>query len=143
VDGAPGQLVVVLLLDPGRAELEGEIAGDLAEQVLGRVGALELEPVVRLDRLGHHHPVDRLDRAPGGGEVALDGPVVSWLVLELVRLEDRQPVDLEEQRGIADHEEHAEVTDLAAHPAASAVWRALVWRAAVSSEMRSSRASNT
>ena len=67
--------------------------------------------------------------APGAGEVALDLPVVAGLVLQLVGLEDGQPVDLEEQRRVADGEEHAEVADLLAHPCPPALAIALVGNA--------------
>jgi hypothetical protein len=146
VEGAARELVVVLLLDARRAELEGVVAGDVGEEVLGRVAALELEPVVARHRLGQHDAVRGLDRPAGPGEVALDRPVVAGLVLQLLGLEHGQPVHLEEQRGVAHDQEHAEVADLPAHQTISVIWWAATRstsRVAVSSEMRSSRASST
>ena len=111
------EVAVVLALDTGRAEREGEVAGDVGEQ-LGRgvgVGALQLEAVVGRHRLGQHHAVGADDVAAGAREVALDRPRVLRLVLQRLGLEHRQPVHLQEQRDVADGEEHPQVADLLAH----------------------------
>ena len=61
---------------------------------------------------------------------------VGGVVVELVGLEDREPVELHEQRAEADDQADAEAADLAGHRASSR------WRG-VSSEIRRSSASRT
>ncbi len=116
-DVVAGEVAVVLALDAGRTEREGEVPGDVGEELGGVRGvrALQVEPVVGRHRLGEHDAVGADDVAPGAREVPLDRTGVLRLVLQRLGLEHGQPVHLQEQRDVADRQEHPEVADLLAH----------------------------
>jgi hypothetical protein len=163
--GLAGQLAVVGLLDAGGAEVEVEVAGHMAEQVTFGIEALVLEPpgphrgsgavergtgerilaggVDGLDRAGEHGTVGRHDLAPGPVEVADDGPGVAWVAVEVAGMEDLDVVHHGEQRHVAGEQARPEPAELAVHGCTATAGIEGRLLRAVSSDTRTSSASNT
>ncbi len=127
--GRAGEDLRSRALDLRRAERERVVAGDVGEQVAGRVLADELDVAVGLGGhgAGDDHAVGGDDRPPRLVEVAEQLAGVVGLRLELLLPTDLPVVERREQRHVAGDEGDRELADLAIHEStislASRRWR--------------------
>ena len=101
----------------GRAKAERVVAGDVAEQIAGRVLALKAELVATCRRhaTSQHGSVGGDDRASRSIEIALGLAVVARVGVELLLTADRQHVQLHEQHEITRQQRDGEAANLLVH----------------------------
>ena len=144
--GLGRELVVVLVLDAGGAVVAREVSGDVGiDDWVGIGTRAARRPVGRFDGLGDGNSVGSQDAAALAFEVLGRLAHVDGVLVQPLRAEQLQVVELREHRGVQHEERYAETRDGPVHVTGTMVDTSAVtfsWCRLVSSETRISRANN-